>query len=215
MEMLQKQEFPCKWKQDLFKDIRTNSEKDDICDPLGFGLPFSDMLRRPVSGNEFSPLNHEALQKAIDACNPSAKFFLEIGVNRNGRASSTHTIIKNIPSDGKFLGVDIDQKDSAEKNNFYFLQSNSRDYNTVVNHLTSLGVTYLDFIHIDAIHSINQVLYDWEYTRLLRRGGVVGFHDVTAHPGPNSFIKAINTDKWIVVDNLCPDDYGFGYCILK
>jgi predicted O-methyltransferase YrrM len=79
----------------------------------------------------------------------------------------------------------------------------------------SLGVTQLDFIHIDAIHSINQVLYDWEYTRLLRKGGVVAFHDVTAHPGPYLFIRALNTNKWTVVENVCPNDYGFGYCILK
>lgn len=213
--MSQKQNLPIKWKQDLVKDIRTNSEKDDICDPLGFGFPFDEMLRRPAANDEFSSANHKALDEAIHACTPAPKFFLEIGVNRNGGGSSTHTIIKNTPSDGLFLGVDIVQKEAAPANNFYFLKEDSRNYNVVVDHLSSLGVTYLDFIHIDAIHSINQVLHDWEYTRLLRKGGVVGFHDVTAHPGPHSFIRALNTDKWSVVENVCPHDYGFGYCILK
>jgi len=213
--MLQRQDLPTKWKQDLVKDIRTNSEKDDICDPLGYGSPFEEMLRRPVANDEFSLSNHSALQEAINACVPSPRYFLEIGVCRNGDSSSTTTIVKNIPSNGIFLGVDLDPKEASPSKNFYFIQANSRDYTTVVDYLSSLGVTYLDFIHIDAIHSINQVLYDWEYTKLLRKGGVVGFHDVTAHPGPNSFIKALNTDKWHVVENLCPQDYGFGYCILK
>lgn len=213
--MSQKQDLPTKWKQDLVKDIRTNSEKDDICDPLGYGPPFDEMLRRPEANSEFSSKNHKALEEAINACVPFPKFFLEIGVARNGAASSTTTIVKNIPPDGIFLGVDLVQKEAAPASNFYFIQANSRNYDFVVDHLLSLGVTYLDFIHIDGMHSINQVLYDWEYSKLLRKGGVVGFHDVTAHPGPNSFIRALNTDKWSVVENVCPHDYGFGYCILK
>jgi len=202
-----------KWKQDLTNDIRTHTEKDDICDPLGYGSPFKEKLRRPTT--EFNECNHAGLQTAIDACSPKAKYFLEIGVCRNEGTSSTFTVLKNVPADGYFFGVDIEDKSFLNKENVKTIKENSRNYDTVVSWIKSFGVNHLDFIHIDAIHSINQVLHDWEYSNLLLPGGVVAFHDTTAHPGPYSFVNAINTDKWEVFPNICPNDYGFGYCILK
>jgi predicted O-methyltransferase YrrM len=215
--MLQKQNYPKKWTEDLVKDIRTNTEKDDICDPLGFGFPLDEFLRRPKTGQEFSLENHIALQEAINSCQSKPKYFLEIGVSRNGLSSSTHTILKNIPDDGIFLGVDIEDKSHLNNNEkgIYTIKENSSNYEKIIEKLKLLGVEELDFILIDSKHSINQVLDDWEYTRLLKKGGVVAFHDITAHPGPYYFIHNINTNKWIVSKNLCPDDYGFGYCILK
>lgn len=205
-----------KWESDLVTDIRTHSEKDDICDPLGFGSPYSEMLKRPKD-SEFSKKNHIALQQAISACVFPPKYFLEIGVCRNGSESSTHTIVKNIPFDGKFFGIDIEDKSYLNTigTNIHTLMANSRDYEKNVKWINSFGTTMVDFIHIDAIHTINQVLNDWEYTRLLTTGGVVAFHDVTAHPGPYRFINAIDTTKWEVYPNICPEDYGFGYCIKK
>ncbi len=69
-----------------------------------------------------------------------------------------------------------------------------------------------DFVFIDGWHSINQILQDWEYTKLLAPGGVVGIHDTTGHPGPWFLINNLNPSRWQVEPNLCPDDYGLGYC---
>jgi predicted O-methyltransferase YrrM len=141
----------------------------------------------------------------------------EIGVCRNASQSSTHTIIKNVPSDGVYLGVDLDDKtflNDASKG-IHTIKTSSSNYDEVVNRLTSLGVKTLDFIFIDGWHSINQVLKDWEYTKLLSDGGVVGFHDTRLHPGPHYFINNLNRDKWEVHSNLCPNDWGLGYCRRK
>jgi hypothetical protein len=214
MGVLQRQERNnMKWKQDLTKDIRTHTEKDDICDPIGFGSPFEEKLKRPDV--EFNACNHQALQKAIDACNPKAKTFLEIGVCRNEHLSSTYTIIKNVPENGYFFGVDLEDKNFLNGITVKTLKEDSNNYDVVVSWIKSFGIEQLDFIHIDAKHSINQVLNDWEYSNLIKPGGVVAFHDTTSHPGPHSFINALDTNKWEVYPNVCPDDYGFGYCILK
>jgi predicted O-methyltransferase YrrM len=68
-----------------------------------------------------------------------------------------------------------------------------------------------DFIFIDGWHSINQVLRDWEYTNLLSDNGVVGFHDVSCHPGPKAFINALDATKWEILKNCCPKDWGVAF----
>ena len=205
------------WQQDLIHDIRTFSEKDDIDDPIGFGPPYDSLLKRPNPYQEFSEMNHMAIEIAINACDKKPKYFLEIGVCRNFNKSSTYTIFKNLPEDGIYLGVDLDDKSylSESRNGIHTIQESSSSYDVVINKLNSLNIHSLDFILIDGWHSINQVLSDWEYTKILSPGGVVAFHDVTAHPGPHAFINALDKSKWVVQPNLCPNDYGFGYCKLK
>ena len=51
-----------KWKQDLIKDIRTHTEKDNICGPVEYGSPFIEKLKRP-GDCEFSLCNHISLKK--------------------------------------------------------------------------------------------------------------------------------------------------------
>lgn len=204
-----------KWQEDLTKDIRFHNFEDNIDHPYNTTL-MSKLIDENgnYSGNiEFTEANHKALQQAIAACkNP--KCFLEIGVCRNQDKSSTYTIIKSVPENGVYLGVDIEDKsflNNPEKG-IHTIQSSSSDFVKVKAKLDELGVEKLDFIFIDGWHSINQVLDDWEYTCLLSEDGVVAFHDVTAHPGPFYFLNALNTEKWEVSPNLCPYDYGFAYC---
>lgn len=197
-----------KWQEDLIKDIRTNSNIDDFDSGVFFKMP-----DKPPH-EEFTRSNHDALQEAINSCIIKPKYFLEIGVHRNGQNSSTHTILKNLPEDGKYLGVDIEDKTFLDnpQRGIYTIQTSSSNYNIVIDKLNSIGVQQLDFIFIDGWHSINQVLDDWEYVNLLSDYGAVAFHDTTLHPGPFSFIYNLNTDKWKVFPNLCPLDHGFGYC---
>lgn len=201
-----------KWEEDLIRDIKTYTSNDD----LDAGWP-EELRDKLINGDvEFTEANHNALQEALNRCKRK-KYFLEIGVHRNGENSSTHTIIKNMDSDGIYLGVDINDKTFLNNPSMgiHTIQANSSDYEQIVSKLDSLGVKELDFIFIDGDHSINQVLRDWEYTKILSEHGVVAFHDTTHHAGPNFFIYALNTDKWEVFPNLCPLDYGLGYCIRR
>jgi cephalosporin hydroxylase len=196
------------WEHDLTKDIRFHTADDDVdgvLEHLGFRWAYTV---------EFSSDNHRALQTAIDDCSPRPANFLEIGVHRNGEQSSTHTLIRNIPAGGIYLGVDLEDKSFLDDpaRGVHTIQTSSSNYEIVVSRLKSLGVESLDFIFIDGWHSINQVLRDWEYTRLLTAGGVVAFHDTTGHPGPWFLINHLDTSKWHVHSNLCPQDHGLGYC---
>ena len=200
------------WEIDLVKDIRLNSDLDDRD-----GLIAELGLKASGATVEFSEANHQALQKAIDSCSVPPKTFLEIGVCRNGEYSSTHTILKNVPVGGVYLGVDIADKSYLNNHQagIHTMKTSSSNYDIIVSKLKSLGVETLDFIFIDGWHSINQVLIDWEYTKILSDGGVVAFHDTTSHPGPNQFVNNLDKTKWTVHENLCPLDNGLGYCYRK
>lgn len=212
-----------KWKEDLLQDPRYGNyldEYDGIIPELLVGLlppPGPIVWQPPANHKEFTEANHVALQKAIDCCKTKPKTFLEIGVCRNGETSSTHTIIKNVSEGGIYLGVDLDDKSFLNNSDkgIYTIKTSSSNYDLVVSRLRELGVEKLDFIFIDGYHSINQVLDDWEYTKLLSNGGVVAFHDTTAHPGPHFFMKYLNRNKWEVYSNVCPNDHGFGYCFRR
>jgi cephalosporin hydroxylase len=201
-----------KWKEDLTKDPRFGNSFDDedgVLTQLGFCWSDTHV--------EFTEGNHLALQEAIDCCKTKPRTFLEIGVCRNGANSSTHTIIKNIPDGGIYLGVDLEDKSFLNNSDkgIHTIQTTSSNYELVVSRLKELGVEKLDFIFIDGYHSINQVLADWEYTKLLSDGGVVAFHDTTAHPGPYFFMESLDRNKWEVYPNVCPKDHGFGYCFRR
>lgn len=202
-----------KWEEDLIKDIRFHTHVDNI------DGGFSEELRsKLIDGSiEFTSANHKALEQAINFCSTPPKRFLEIGVCRNNEQSSTYTIFENLPEDGIYLGVDIADKSFLDdvSRGIHTIRTSSSHYEIVIEKLKSLGVEELDFIFIDGWHSINQVLDDWEYTRILAKGGVVAFHDTTHHPGPYYFINALDTSKWEVYPNICPLDYGFGYCKRK
>jgi len=201
-----------KWREDLVKDIRFGNPTDDwdgVLTNLGFAWSTT-----PI---EFTQANHDALQTAINQCKTPPKYFMEIGVCRNGEASSTHTILKNVPEGGIYLGVDIADKSflNNESKGIHTIQTSSSNYQQIVDKLKSLGVDKLDFLFIDGWHSINQVLADWEFSKIVSDDGVIGFHDTTAHPGPYFFINHLDREKWEVFPNLCPNDHGLGYCFKK
>jgi hypothetical protein len=212
---------PPRWVSDLKKDIRTFINNfDDIDSPFKIdthGLVMTQVVKWIEPTAEFSKDNQNALRKAINQCVINGirpKTFLEIGVHRNQQDSSTGIILENLPKDGIYLGIDLEDKSYLDdhENGIYTLRENSSNYSSVTNKLESIGITKLDFIFIDGWHSINQVCQDWEYVNLLRPGGVVAFHDVTYHMGPSNFIRNLDKSKWVVNENLCPQDYGLGYC---
>lgn len=219
-----------KWNEDLIKDIRTNSEEVDDC---GFLLDDSDSpsaLYKILTEEESSELNsyrgpvevtdcniknlEEQFLKIKDKCNS----ILEIGVSKKYKQSFCNVFFKNKNPETKYVGLDIENRSWVinEGEEIYFLRGNSSDYEDNVSIFKEhFGVDSFDFILIDGWHSINQVLNDWEYTNLLNDGGIVGLHDTSKHPGPYLFVKNLNRDKWEVIENCCPNDWGIGFVIKK
>ena len=201
-----------KWQQDLTHDIRFNDQRDDYDGGSWQGFPHPQGYESGHSG-EFTVENKKYLEKYFDYVKRNYRAILEIGVCRNSSYSSTHSFLKYKNPNTIYVGIDLDDKSFLNdiSNNIYTIKNTSSDINQNMAIMKSFGVTKFDFIFIDGLHSVNQLLIDWEYTQWLGEGGMVGFHDVTCHPGPERFVGALNTDKWNVEKNLCPEDWGIGF----
>lgn len=195
-----------KWKQDLIRDIRTNTQYDDVDAP-----PYT------ASYIEVTECNLNTVEQKFLSIKDKCTAILEIGVNRNGVGSITQKFLGNKLDSTIYIGIDLDDKSylNNSNKNVYTIQADSSNYQENIQKIKSYGVEKLDFIFIDGWHSINQVMKDWEYTRILSDYGIVGFHDVTAHPGPERFIKALNKEIWDVEENLCCNDWGVGFATKK
>lgn len=205
-----------KWESDLIKDIRTLTDFDDqdggVPHPLGYG-PTVTEDGFWIYAEEVSECNRFSLLQNFMRVRDNCKAILEIGVGRNAKDSFAYVFFNSKKADTIYVGVDVDDRTflNDPSKNIYTLRGDSSDYQKNVERFKELGVEKFDFIFIDGWHSINQVLRDWEYTNLLSDNGIVGFHDTSCHPGPASFIRSLDTDKWNVVENSCLNDWGIGF----
>jgi hypothetical protein len=189
-----------KWQEDLVVDIRIGDPELDNQDlPFGTGS---------YSWGEITETAGVELAKAkfLNVRN-DVKSILEIGVNQFG---FTKTWLDNKKDDTTYVGIDVGDRSYLNDPDklTWTIQDTSSNYDGNVAKFNSFGITEFDFIYIDGYHSINQVLDDWEYTKLLAPGGIVGFHDTNYHPGPHLFTTAINRDKWEVEDVSPKNDWG-------
>jgi hypothetical protein len=209
-----------KWEQDLTKDIRTFTPYDDRdggsdAHPYGYGHT-CDSEGNIIYPEEVTICNRYYLLENFIKVRDTAKAILEIGVGRNGEDSFVHVLTKNKRKDTVYIGLDLDDRSFLRnpENNIHTIQNDSSFYDENLNIFKMvLGTDEVkfDFIFIDGWHSINQVLRDWEYTNLLADGGVVGFHDVSCHPGPKAFVNALDKTKWEITQNCCPKDWGVAF----
>ena len=197
-----------KWQQDLIKDIRTHNLTEDDKDIPNYPPDFKPPTQ------EFSKSNTQHLKDSFLNVKDTCKSILEIGVCRNGIHSSTNVFIDNKKHDTIYLGVDLEDKSflNNEQKNQYTIQTDSSNYNDIISYFNSLGHNSIDYLFIDGWHSINQVLQDWELTNCLSEHGIVGFHDISYHPGPHRFIRSLDLNKW-EVDICCnsKNDWGIGF----
>jgi hypothetical protein len=206
--------YKMRWEQDLIKDVRLHNSLDDAdwidgfakrSHPQSYGHP------------EVTKENREAIKERFLKVRDNCKAILEIGVCRNKHDSITHVFLDNKLDETVYVGIDLDDKtflDNPDKN-IYTIQGSSSSIPEAMEIFKDLGITELGFIFIDGWHSINQVLTDWEYTKLLSPNGIVGLHDTAAHPGPYAFVNALDTDKWNVEPNVCVYDHGVGFAWKK
>jgi hypothetical protein len=198
-----------KWQEDTTDDLSEfdgELENNGMIHPSGY---------ENIGGN--SLCNIEQLTNQFMRVKDRCKAIIEIGVYRNGAYSFTNVFLNNKLPETKYFGIDIVDKsflDNPSKN-IFTIQSDSSHIDKIWEWIQSHGVTELDFIYLDGWHSINQVKRDWEFTRYLSSYGIVGFHDTTCHPGPKEFVRVLDRNKWIVEENVCPDDWGIGFAWKK
>ena len=213
-----------KWKSDLIEDVRSNTTADDLCCGIDHFLNLwpdakdEESVINTYSGQEVTECNREALKQQFLKVKNNCKAILEIGIGRNGKDSFATVFFENKNDDTKYVGVDIEDRswlvDYGE--NIFTIQGNSSNYDEIVEIVKDkFEIEEFDFIFIDGLHSLNQVLKDWEYTNLLSDTGIVGLHDTSHHIGPYLFVRNLDKDKWDVIENACPKDYGIGFAAKK
>lgn len=218
------------WKKDLVKDIRFRDYRDDLdlndgSIPNCPNITNSIVVRHPTTGvvQTMSVGNIENIKSSFDRVKETAKCILEIGVDANiGETDMTSSkfFITNKKDSTVYVGVDINPKSYLNNpdKNVFTLQTNSGNIEEVMAFIRSRGLESIDYLFIDGWHSINQCMIEWEYTKWLAPGGVVGFHDSKSHPGPHIFLNHLDATKWNVIVDACwsdKNDYGVGFAWLK
>lgn len=199
-----------KWKQDLIRDIRSDIP---MFNDQEFDISYPHPYNYNVYQAEFTECNRQALFNQFLIIKQSCKAILEIGVCRNNKDSSTYVFLDNKLDSTKYIGIDLEDKSflNNEKNNIYTLKNNSNDVEANFEKFKHIGIFEFDFIFIDGLHTVNQVLNDWEYTKMLSKNGIVGFHDTSCHLGPHLFVRALDTNKWNIIMNACEKDWGISF----
>jgi hypothetical protein len=149
------------------------------------------------STQEFSDLNQTCLENILLGI-PSCKAILEIGVKKSSNTnSSTQVFLSHKPQSAIYLGVDLN--DNSHFNNdtdVFTLQMDSEDHYKVENFMIDKQIPAFDIIFIDGDHSLNMVLSDWKYTRMLSDNGTVVMHDINFHAGPREVYGAVNSNYY-------------------
>lgn len=206
-----------KWQEDLIKDIRTHSDFD-YKDLPELDSSFNHPLGYNYENSEITECNRLALLQQFSRIKHKTKSILEVGTGRNGQGSFAYVLNTNKNKDAIYIGIDIEDRSFLRdtKNNIHTIQNDSINYYENVHIFRDyFNVEQFDFILIDTPHSINQLLLDWEYTNLLTDGGIVAIHDTSCHPGPKLFMQNLNRNKWTVIENCCPEDWGIGFAWKK
>lgn len=213
-----------KWKSDLIEDVRSNTNADDLCCGINHFLNLwpsakdEETVVNLYAGKEVTECNRQALKEQFLKVKDNCKAILEIGIGRNGTDSFATIFFENKNKDTKYVGLDIEDRSWLVEHgeNIFTIQGNSSDYDEITKIIKDkFEIEQFDFIFIDGLHSLNQVLKDWEYTNLLSENGIVGLHDTSHHIGPFLFIRNLDKEKWDVIENACPQDYGIGFATKK
>jgi predicted O-methyltransferase YrrM len=126
---------------------------------------------------------------------------LEIGLNFGGTFGLWAQMM---PARGNLIGIDQKLPEGIENRirakmkagqNLHLLESDSHSTETKKRVMDILGDNKLDFLFIDADHSYEGVNKDFEtYSSLVRRGGIVAFHDILPYePNPSEPSTAAQT----------------------
>ena len=147
----------------------------------------------------------------------SPRLVVEIGVMRNpGIQNTTQTVLEMKPDTCAYVGIDIEDRSYVKEygTNIYTLQIDSADTSTIKEYLSRFN-TPIDYLFIDGLHSIYQVGKEIDLISLVRRGGVIGFHDISLHTGPNAWMDAFDPDKFEIYKFHAEGDWGIGFLVMK
>ncbi|WXG42746.1 MAG: class I SAM-dependent methyltransferase [Promethearchaeati archaeon SRVP18_Atabeyarchaeia-1] len=86
---------------------------------------------------------------------------------------------------------------AKQEQKIHLLRADSHDFRTLEKVRTIIGSHKLDLLFIDGDHTYEGVKKDFEmYSPLVRRGGIVAFHDILPHDKLHDPMKEIGVDRF-------------------
>ena len=169
---------------------------------------------------EMSEMDLEKIEYFFKNHVPKDGLFVEIGVWRNPNSVdkvSTKLIFELKDDNCSYLGIDIEDRPHIlnMKPNVYFLKTDSADYNRIKDYIDINIKKEIDFLFIDGLHSVEQVKKELELVNLVKKGGVIGFHDISVHAGPNMWMEAFDPSMFDIYKFRANDDWGIGFIVKK
>ncbi len=166
---------------------------------------------------EMSDMNREKLKYFMQKHVPNEGFIAEIGVWRNpgDKTTSTQLFLENKHDATFYLGIDIEPRphvDNYKPLAFTFCaDSTSQETRYVIESLKRP----IDFLFIDGLHSVEKVGQELDLIKYVRKGGVIGFHDISFHAGPNLWLDALKPDMFNIYKYHADNDWGIGFIVKK
>lgn len=151
---------------------------------------------------------------------PENGLIVEIGVWRdpNSQYTSTKLFLDNRPKDTEYLGIDIEPRPHVlqyGKEKTYMLQTDSANTKTIKDSIQNIIKKQIDFLFIDGLHTIDQVGKELALIDLVKKGGVIGFHDIACHCGPSAWIDTFDPALFEIYKFYRDDDWGVGFIVKK
>lgn len=179
----------------------------------------------PGNGNgQFSYSNGSVMKAVLKALGEDCKMIVEVGVSTawTYANSSTFTLLENKPYPARYIGIDLNCDDQRKvfetyKNNVRLLAKDSGlAFADVEAEVLGMGEGGgIDLLHIDGDHSIFYFLQDWQFVKLVKKGGYILTHDTNNHPGPYYFFDAVDETKFEKVRHNWGDDCDCGLAVYK
>ena len=154
---------------------------------------------QPIPPIHTSELDIQVLRDALSLLK-DPKLVVEIGVSAAEGVTTTSIILEWKPDTCTYIGIDTNSK--AEFDNvgkkIYTLCNSSVEHDKLYALMELLDLREIDLMFVDGYHSINEVLWEWEYWERMAPNGVMVFHDSNYHPGPIAVLDAVDPELFDV-----------------
>jgi len=169
---------------------------------------------------EVSEWNLRLLETFFDKAVDDNGLIVEIGVWRDPTSAtktSTQLFLEKKKDTTDYLGIDIQDRPHVRnyRPNCHILTMDSGNTPFIQRFIQQKFKKEIDFLFIDGLHSLEQVGKEISLIHCVKKGGVIGFHDISAHCGPNLWINAFDPEKFDVHTFRRDHDWGIGFLVKK
>jgi hypothetical protein len=169
---------------------------------------------------EVSNMNLSALDFFRGLCVPDNGLIVEIGVWRDPNSTtmtSTQLFLEKKKDTTHYLGIDIQDRPHVRnyRPNCEILVMDSGNTPFISRYIQEKYQKPIDFLFIDGLHSLEQVQKELALIYSVKKGGVIGFHDISFHCGPNMWMQAFDPAKFEIHKFRDTNDWGVGFLVKK